>query len=264
MNLTIITVCFNAKDDLRKTLDSVLEQTYDDIEYLIVDGGSNDGTIELLKSYESLFNSKDISFQYISEKDKGTYDAMNKGALMAKGTWINYMNAGDTFYSNESLKKFFSHEVKKTVGVVYGNTLQEYDFGSGIATPSDYDSEVMPFCHQSCFVKTCYMKKYLFDLSYKIVADHDLFYRIYRAGIKYQYIPIVVARYNGQYGLSATHPFTLHKEMLNIYHINEKWFYPISLLWCYLRYGWVQPFKNHMPRWMTDAWMKHRRKYIKG
>lgn len=264
MNLTVITVCFNAKYDLRKTLDSVLEQTYMDMEYLVVDGGSNDGTVELLNEYSVRFERKSKKFRYISEKDKGTYDAMNKGALLAQGVWINYMNAGDIFYSNDSLKTFFSHEIKESIGVAYGNTLQEYDFGSGIATPKDYNSEVMPFCHQSCFVRTCYMQKYLFDLSYKIVADHDLFYRICKDGIQYQYIPVVVARYNGQYGLSATHPFTLHKEMLRIYHITEKWFYPFALVWCYMRYGWVQPFKDNMPRWMTDAWMKHKRKYIKN
>lgn len=264
MNLTVITVCFNAKDDLRKTLDSVLEQTYNDMEYLVVDGGSKDGTIDLLKEYDILFKNKGQKFQYVSEKDKGTYDAMNKGALIARGTWINYMNAGDTFFDKESLCHFFAHSIDNETGVVFGNTYQVFDFGGGVAKYKDYlkDNPVMPFCHQSCFVRTSLMQKYLFDMSYRIVADHDLFYRLYSDGVKYQYMDEVVARYNGQYGLSATHPLLLRKEGLRIHHINEKWYYPLALLWVYLRYGWVQPFKNHMPNWMTDVWMRHKRKYI--
>lgn len=265
MNLTVITVCFNAKDDLRKTLDSVLEQTYMDMEYLVVDGGSNDGTVELLDEYTVRFERESKKIRYISEKDNGTYDAMNKGALLAQGVWINYMNAGDSFYSRDTLSRFFSNTIEYRAGVIFGNTYQVFDFGGGIAKYKDYlkDNPVMPFCHQSCFVRTNLMQIYLFDTTYRIVADHDLFYRLYSDNVKYQYINEVVARYNGQYGLSATHPLLLRKEGLRIHHINEKWYYPLALIWVYLRYGWVQPFKNHMPRWMTDAWMKHKRKYIK-
>ena len=266
MNLTVITVCFNAKNDLRKTLDSVLEQTYMDMEYLVVDGGSKDGTVKMLKEYEKLFASKGKAFRFISEKDNGTYDAMNKAALLASGTWINYMNAGDTFYGKDTLGSFFVHAIDKNSGVVFGNTYQVFDFGGGIARYEDYkkDNPVMPFCHQSCFVRSNLMRNYLFDMSYRIVADHDLFYRLHSDGVKYQYVDEVVARYSGQYGLSATHPLLLRKEGLRIHHINEKWYYPLALIWVYMRYGWVQPFKNYMPRWMTDAWMKHKRRYIKA
>lgn len=120
----------------------------------------------------------------------------------------------------------------------------------------------MPFCHQSCFVKTKLMQQFLFDMSYRIIADHDLFYRLRKANIIFQYIPIIVARYNGQYGLSATHPLTLRLEGLRVHQITKKWYYPLALTWTYLRYGWVQPFKNHMPHWMTEAWMKRKRKFI--
>ena len=72
MNISVITVCFNSKDDLRKTLDSVLSQTYVDMEYLVVDGGSRDGSVDLLRAYESKFKAKGISFSFVSEKDNGT------------------------------------------------------------------------------------------------------------------------------------------------------------------------------------------------
>lgn len=266
MKLTIITVCYNAADDLKKTLHSVLSQTYTDFEYLVIDGGSRDHTVALLKEYQPRFERAGIPFHYLSERDKGTYDAMNKGADKAQGEWVNYMNAGDSFYSNDSLKLFFAHQIMPKAGVIYGDTLQIFDFGEGIAKAQDYmkDNPVMPFCHQSCFVRADLMRKYRFDLSYRIVADHDLFYRIHQDGILYQYIEATVARYNSQYGLSATHPLLLHKEGLRIHHITERWYYPFALAWVYLRYGWIQAFKNHMPRWMTDTWMKHkRRRFIK-
>lgn len=266
INVSVITVCYNAADDLKKTLDSVLTQSYDEIEYLVVDGGSKDNTIDLLKSYESKYAKAGKTFRYVSEKDNGTYDAMNKGAQMAQGEWINYMNAGDSFYDTTALQKFFSQEISQEAGVLYGDTLQIFDFGSGIAKASDYqkDNPVMPFCHQSSFVKADLMRKFPFDLTYRITADHDLFFRLREAKVVFQYIPIVVARYNGQYGLSATNPLTLRLEGLRIHHITEKWYYPLAWVWTYLRYGWVQAFKNNIPRWMTDAWMKYkRRRFIK-
>lgn len=264
VTVSIITVCYNSSSDLKKTLLSVSEQTYTDFEYIVVDGGSSDETLSLLHHYEEVFRKRSIPFIYISEKDNGVYDAMNKGALMAKGEWINYMNAGDGFYSKDSLERFFSYTINPNCGVLYGDTLQLFDFGSGIAKASDYakDNPYMPFCHQSCFVKAELVRKYRFDTSYRIVADHDFFFRLHEDGVRSQYIEEVVAKYNGQYGLSATHPLVLRLEGLRIHHISEKWYYPFAVCWCYLRYGWVQAFKNHMPRWMTNARMKHRRKFL--
>lgn len=264
MNLTVVTVCYNAKEDLNKTLESVLRQDYSDMEYLVVDGGSNDGSVELIRYYQKQFTKAGKVFRYVSEKDNGTYDAMNKGAMLAQGVWVNYMNAGDRFYADDTLSQFFSHDVNPLSGVVFGNTCQMFDFGKGIARYEDYmkDNPVMPFCHQSCFVKADLVRKYKFDMSYRIIADHDLFYRLHTDNVKYQYIDVVVACYNGQYGLSATHPLTLRKEGLRIHHINDKWYYPLALMWVYIRYGWVQPLKNHMPKRLTDAWMKRKRKFI--
>ncbi len=264
MKLTVITVCFNAAKDLKKTLDSVLTQTFIDFEYLVIDGGSKDNTLDLLETYKPLFAKAGKMFRYVSESDKGTYDAMNKGASLANGEWINYMNAGDSFYANSTLLDFFSSSWPESTGVLYGDTFQIFDFGSGVAREDDYkkDNTIMPFCHQSCFVKTKLMQQFLFDTSYRIIADHDLFYRLRKANTIFQYIPIIVARYNGQYGLSATHPLTLRLEGLRVHQITKKWYYPLALTWTYLRYGWVQPFKNHMPHWMTEAWMKRKRKFI--
>lgn len=262
--VSIITVCYNAEMDLKKTIDSVLKQTYNNFEYIVVDGGSRDNSVELLQESKMQFMSKGIPFTCISEQDRGTYDAMNKGASMAVGEWINYMNAGDCFYSDTTLEDFFSCHISNDTGVCYGNTLQIYDFGSGISQPKDFkNNPMMPFIHQSSFVRTRLMRKYSFDLRFSIVADFDFFFRLRRDKIIFQYIPIIVSRYNGQYGLSATNPLLLRKELLEVKGITQRWYYGMALICTYLRYGWVQFFKNNIPCFITNAWMKSKRKYIR-
>lgn len=262
--VSVITVCYNAEVDLRRTIDSVLRQTYTNFEYIVVDGGSVDDSLELLQELEAQFISKGIPFTFISEKDRGTYDAMNKGADMATGEWINYMNAGDCFYSDTTLEDFFSCHISNDIGVCYGNTLQIYDFGSGISQPKDFfNNSTMPFIHQSAFVRTKLMRKYRFNLKFKIVADFDFFFRLRNDKIMFQYIPITVSRYNGQYGLSATNPLLLHKELLEIKGVTQRWYYGSAIIWTYLRYGWIQFFKDNMPSSITNAWMRFKRKYVK-
>ena len=97
MKITVITVCHNAAKTLEKTIKSVLNQTYPNIEYIIIDGGSTDDTVDIIKRYA------DRLAYWISEPDKGIYDAMNKGIEVATGEWINFMNAGDTFYEENTI-----------------------------------------------------------------------------------------------------------------------------------------------------------------
>lgn len=105
--VTVITVVYNAKELLEETILSVLNQTYSNIEYIIVDGGSTDGTLDIIKKYQDKIS------KYISEPDQGIYDAMNKGMSLSKGQWLNFMNAGDSFYSNDVLQKVFEREFSK-------------------------------------------------------------------------------------------------------------------------------------------------------
>lgn len=262
--LSIITVCYNADVDLEKTILSVLNQSFANFEYLIIDGASKDNTINLLKKYKAIFENRNLVFNYISEKDDGTYDAMNKGADLAKGSWINYLNAGDIYSSENSLNDFFSTTIHDKVGVCYGNTIEEYAFGEGqINDNEEHNSNpTMPFCHQSSFIRTELMRKYRYDLHYKIIADHDLFYRLRRDRVVFQHFPVTISRYNAQYGLSATHPLTLHIERLKIYGKNKKWYYPFLLIFIFFRQGMVQPLKNLLPRTIVSSIMKRRRKYI--
>ncbi len=266
MKVSVITVCYNALLDLKKTVESVLEQTYTDWEYIVVDGASSDGTQDYLQSMTASFSERKIPFRWISEQDRGIYEAMNKGVLLAHGDYINFQNAGDGFYGKEALEKFFAHDLESDKGILFGDTFQIYDFGSGIAKYEDYkkDNPIMPFCHQSCFVKNELMKKYRFDESYRVIADHDLFFRLHQDGVKWQYIEEVVSCYNGQYGVSASNPLLLRLEGLRVHHITERWYYPLAVCWTYVRYGWIAWFKRSMPQSWSDAWMKRKRScYIK-
>ena len=101
--ITIITVTYNAGIVLERTIQSIIEQRYENIEYIVVDGCSSDNTIKIIKEYEEYVN------KWISEKDNGLYDAMNKGISLASGDWLFFMNAGDVFYCNNTLQTFFNN-----------------------------------------------------------------------------------------------------------------------------------------------------------
>jgi cellulose synthase/poly-beta-1,6-N-acetylglucosamine synthase-like glycosyltransferase len=105
--ISIITVVYNGEKFLEETIKSVINQTYDNVEYIIIDGGSSDGTIDIIKKYEDYID------YWVSEKDNGIYDAMNKGIDLATGIWINFMNAGDLFFDNtiEHLKTNFRNVI---------------------------------------------------------------------------------------------------------------------------------------------------------
>ena len=110
--VTVITVCYNAETGIEKTIQSVIGQTYQNIEYIIIDGGSKDHTLNIVNKY------KDRISKVISEPDKGIYDAMNKGILAATGDWINFMNVGDSFFSPDTLSKVFEKSDHSNAGVV--------------------------------------------------------------------------------------------------------------------------------------------------
>ena len=123
MNISIITICFNAADDLKKTIKSVRAQVFNDYEYIVVDGGSKDATSEIIKS------NADVITKWVSEPDKGIYDAMNKGIKMATGDWVIMMNAGDVFADSDVLQNVFSHVISDKITFLYGDTLSKQKNG---------------------------------------------------------------------------------------------------------------------------------------
>lgn len=163
--LSIITINYNNRDGLRKTIESVINQTYKDYEYIIIDGGSTDGSLEIIKEFESKINI------WVSEEDKGIFNAMNKGILKASGEYINFMNSGDCFYLNDTLEKimpFYSEDI-----ILGKNTEErnEHYFGHPSQEITMLDLFRKGINHQSTFIKRELFKNNLYDESLKIVSD---------------------------------------------------------------------------------------------
>ncbi|MDE5785206.1 MAG: glycosyltransferase, partial [Duncaniella sp.] len=192
--ITVITVCYNAAAEIEETLDSILEQTAaDDMELIVIDGGSTDGTVEKIRKYESRLA------RFVSEPDKGIYNAMNKGIAMSTGEYVNFMNAGDRFFNREVIADVISEvdRMESRADVIYGATVFRYPDGYAGQLP---DISLLPGhmggCHQSIFVDGDRIRKELFDESYRISADFELIHRLYGSGARFTEVKKYVAIYN--------------------------------------------------------------------
>ena len=178
--ISVITVCLNAEKDIEYTINSVLDQDFTDYEYLIMDGGSDDSTIDIAERYRARFREKNISFDMVSEKDEGLYDAMNKAAGHAAGEWIIFINAGDALFDRNVLKNL-SAEISDRYDVLYGDAvmLEKGMYKLLRAESVERLRNTNPICHQASITRTKAVRKYSFDSRYKIAADFDLFLKIY-------------------------------------------------------------------------------------
>ena len=190
--VTVITVCYNAREMLLRTMNSVWAQTYKHVEYVIVDGASTDGTLELLEEYGGRID------HWVSESDKGIYDAMNKGVSMAKGKWVIFMNAGDCFADNHVLENVFS--VPRQADVIYGDVVKG---GVVKKASSPRNAHRMFFCHQSVFVKIESLKAFPFDISHKMSADFKQMKQLWLAGKNFLQLDFPIADFDVQ-GVSNT------------------------------------------------------------
>lgn len=227
---SIITIVYNDLTHIKETMESVINQSYKNIEYILVDGGSNDGTkeviIELISScatitleeqkeerfyLEATHNAcPTLTFKFLSERDRGIYDAMNKGITLASKEWINFMNCGDRFYDLEVLQKIANENIEQ-YDVVYGDTEIIENSKSFLAPSSDEIKSRMPFCHQSSFVKTHILTQYRFDTSYKICADNDLFMKLYHSKHTFKKLNFPISSYSLD-GLSSSLTWQLFYE----------------------------------------------------
>lgn len=196
MKISIITVTFNSGLTLHCTIASVLQQTYSDIEYIIVDGASNDNTLEIIKEYEALFQRQ---MHWISEKDTGLYDAINKGIAMATGDVIGILNSDDFFTSPtviEEIANSFSEKIDAIYGDVHFVKSDDLSrsiryYSSKVFRPSLMKLGFMP-AHPTFYCrKSCYDKYGLYKTDFKIAADFDLLLRfIYVHHISLKYLPL--------------------------------------------------------------------------
>lgn len=175
--ISVITVCFNSALTIKQTLESMLGQKYKDFEYIIIDGGSTDGTLEIIKSYQQRFNNK---MTFISEPDNGIYDAMNKGISMAQGELIGILNSDDWYESNtlELVDKFYGRNNFEVIYGIQRNYKNEKEYAI-FFYHHQFLAEKM-ITHPTCFVtKKTYEKFGVFNINYRSSADYELMLRLY-------------------------------------------------------------------------------------
>lgn len=194
MKVSIITVVYNAVATLEQTIKSVINQSYKNIEYIIVDGGSTDGSLEIIKKYENSIH------LWVSESDNGIYDAMNKGIKLATGDIVAFINADD-WYEGNIIEKIALEFQNTESDVIYGNIRRIYYNGyeTVIKPPSERDLNLYItscICHQAVFVKRGLFFQYgFFNLNYKIAADYESLLRLFDAGVKFRYMDDTFANY---------------------------------------------------------------------
>lgn len=224
--VTIVTVCFNAENVLEKTLISVLSQTYRPLEYIIKDGVSTDDTLNIIDKYKPQFIEKGIQLKFMSEKDNGIFDAMNRSMILAEGKWINFMNADDIFCdSNVIVKVFENSSIDDEIKVIYGNALRKKHFGIRQLNGCSPEMTLtkMPASHQAIFVDIEEMKTHPFNLEYKFTADYNFIYNLYKRGGKMQYLPIDIAICEAEKGASASNKLKVRQECARIKQIDKTW-----------------------------------------
>ena len=193
MKYTIITVNFNNKEGLRKTIESVIHQTFRDFEFIIIDGGSTDGSVDVLKEYDS-----HIDF-WVSEPDGGIYQGMNKGIKKATGEYLNFMNSGDCFYSSDVLNRVesYQYDTDFIVGKDYHYNTKTHQGHTSIQPPRTTMIHffVATLDHQSSFIKRELFNNSLYDENHKLVSDWIFFTeKIVKEGKRVQFIPDIICR----------------------------------------------------------------------
>ena len=210
VKLSIITVNLNNRDGLKKTIDSVVSQTFRDFEWIVIDGGSTDGSRELIEHYADHFA------YWVSEPDKGVYNAMNKGIKVANGEYLQFLNSGDWLCDEKVLEKVFGKE--RNAEILYGYMLVDEIAADTPASSAQYGNialmkpalywddfigDTLP--HQSTFIKKSLFERIgLYDETYRIAADNKFFIKaIVWEKASYEFIPEHIARFQ-QGGISSS------------------------------------------------------------
>lgn len=215
MKLSIITVNLNNCDGLQKTIDSVVAQTFRDFEWIVIDGGSTDGSKELIEQHAGCFA------YWVSEPDSGVYNAMNKGVKIANGEYIQFLNSGDWYCDESVLERAFSRDNKEDI--VFANKhVFYYQDGTTSVFEREYGNSFTPFnlIHQNINHQSAFIKKNLFDKvgyydeSYRIIADRKFFFEsILLHDASTAMLDFVLVNFGAE-GLSSTIDSSKEKERL--------------------------------------------------
>ena len=232
MKISIITVCYNSAETIEETIKSVQAQTYENIEYIIVDGNSKDKTLELVQQYP------DVVTKWVSEPDKGLYDAMNKGIAMATGDYIGILNSDDTFFEPETIQKVVDFLVENKVEACTGDIVQHKNgriirrYSSKKWSPAKLKIGFMP-PHPSIFFKKELFGSFgAYVLGYKIASDYELIIRYFlkhKISWKYSGITITSMAIGGasSSGMSSYH--TITEEVGKAFRGNQITYSPLKV-----------------------------------
>lgn len=214
--ISIVTVTYNAVDCIEPTIVSIVNQTYNDVEYIIVDGGSTDGTLDIVEKYRNRIS------KVISESDSGIYDAMNKGLAMASGEWICFINAGDLLYDEHVLANVFSgREYKEEVALICGSRVSYsrsmlvkcvIPAAIGLSPKRNTYRLYIPTCHQAAFFRTKVHQRYPYKCEiYKIKGDWACMAEILDTGADCAVVDDIICWYKMD-GVSAKVNFSTLRE----------------------------------------------------
>lgn len=224
--ISIITVTFNCQGSIESTINSILMQDFSNFELIIIDGASTDGTLNVINKYKSRIKC------IVSEPDNGIFDAMNKGIERATGDFVLFMNSGDTFVNNHVLSLI---DFDKEYGVIYGNMVINFRNKKLECKPEPFFKskdyiKTMGICHQCIFVRTDLAKHYKFSQEFKIAADFNMIFQIWKKGYKFRYVDVPIANYDTT-GFSAQNYPKQLKEICRIWGIENKFATKFVLLY---------------------------------
>ena len=252
MKVSVITVCYNAIRGIEKTIQSVISQSHDDLEYIVIDGGSTDGTIDVIQKY------RDKIAYFVSEPDGGIYDAMNKGIKVATGEWINFLNAGDTFASNDAITKSLSIDTEG-IDVIYGDSIEFTKELSHIVPASD-DVKRMSlepiYRHGSSFVRASVQKKHEFDVGRKDLGyslDWEMIHRLYHEGCRFKKVDTVIECYE----LEGVSNHFVRNRWYN-YKITSSSGFSVKKLWLFIHSSLIYMFKqSSLFHWLKAFFLEY-------
>ncbi len=210
--VSIITVTYNANNFIRETIQSVISQSYSNIEYIIIDGNSSDNTVSIIKEFKSK-----ITF-FKSEPDNGIFDAMNKAVQQAKGTWVNFMNAGDSFCHKDSVLDVVN-AIGENLDIVCGDNYLIHENGNKVYSKApglkNIWNSTIPCNHQSMFIKRSLLLESPFNLNYDVAADYDFIVKQYVNNIYFQFLDFPICNFLTG-GMSQQNSIKLQIESLMI------------------------------------------------
>lgn len=219
--ISIITVVFNGEQQLEKTIKSVIHQTYQNIEYVIIDGGSTDNTIQIIKKYQ-----KFISY-WVSEPDRGIYDAMNRGIRKCSGDYILFLNSGDSLVNRHIIEETAEYLKTEALEILYGNIYRNIDNPDCLVNTeiqSDFELFTNTICHQAILAsKATFQNVGKFNLNYKLCADREwLIKAVKKHNIKFRHINIPISIFD-QSGVSSQQRLRREYENMKINFIYFRW-----------------------------------------